>query len=277
MSMAKLAWIAQQNVKLYLLILLTMLTLNGCSTAFNSHPDGAPSYPVDETKIPNAVPKKEALSQYGNNRTYRVAGKTYHTLSSSRNYDAKGIASWYGTRFHSIPTSSGERYNMFGMTAAHKTLPLPTYVRVTNLKNGKQVIVKINDRGPFSGNHLIDLSYVAAKKLGMIERGTALVDVKAIDVDSYNRSINTRSAHSFAQNNHPVYLQAGVFKQRAYAERLKTRLSKEIAAPVHISRAAKHLYRVQIGPIKDTAANKQISKQLKSLGLTKNIKSSVEV
>lgn len=181
---------------------MTVMLLNGCSTV--SRKDGPPPYPVDETKIPNAVPKKEALSKYGNYDTYHVFGKAYHTLKTAKNYEEQGTASWYGTKFHSVRTSSGERYNMLAMTAAHKTLPLPTYVQVTNLKNGKKVIVKVNDRGPFEGNRLIDLSYVAAKKLGMIGHGTALVDVKALDPDQFNKRMlcaHNKSTH-FAHNTH---------------------------------------------------------------------------
>lgn len=112
--------------------------------------------------------------------SYRVFGRRYHTLSSSENYRVKGIASWYGPRFHKRKTSSGERYNMFNLTAAHKTLPLLTYVQVTNLVNGRRVIVKVNDRGPFVGNRVIDLSYAAAKKIGMVTLGIAPVSIKAL-------------------------------------------------------------------------------------------------
>lgn len=112
---------------------------------------------------------------------YKQYGKQYQVMSDSKNYEEKGLASWYGSRFNKKRTSSGERFNMYRMTAAHKTLPLSTYVQVTNLSNGKQVVVKVNDRGPFVSNRLIDLSYAAAKKLGMVGRGTAPVAVKAIE------------------------------------------------------------------------------------------------
>src|SRR5688572_28380842 len=139
-------------------LIAILLSLGACSTKN----DGPPSYYVDESKIPNAVPKAEGLSKYGNKygnkNSYRVFGKTYHVMSSSANYEEQGIASWYGKKFHAQPTSSGERYNMLAMTAAHKTLPLPTYVQVTNLRNGRKIIVKVNDRGPFESNRLIDLS-----------------------------------------------------------------------------------------------------------------------
>jgi rare lipoprotein A len=163
----------------WLSVLFAVVLLNGCS--HTSRKDGPPDFYVDETKIPNAVPKLEALSKYGNMNHYTVFGKRYYVMKSSRNYEEQGVASWYGTKFHTHHTSNGERYNMLAMTAAHKTLPLPTYVEVTNLKNGKKIIVKVNDRGPFESNRLIDLSYVAAKKLGMIGHGTTHVDVKAID------------------------------------------------------------------------------------------------
>src|SRR5688572_8919280 len=157
------------------------LFMSACSTVPKK--DGPPSYYVDETQVPNATPKKEKLSKYGNYSSYRVFGKRYYTMKSSKNYRERGIASWYGTKFHKHRTSSGERYDMLAMTAAHKTLPLPTYVEVTNLRNHRKIIVKVNDRGPFEGSRLIDLSYIAAKKLGMAGHGTAHVEVRAIDVE----------------------------------------------------------------------------------------------
>lgn len=171
--------IRHYSIILNFFILSLIILLSSCS--HTKRGDGPPNFYVDETKIPNAVPKKERLSKYGNMHSYVVKGRRYYPMHSSRNYEAVGTASWYGTLFHAKRTSSGERYNMLSMTAAHKTLPLPTYVEVTNLKNKRKIIVKVNDRGPFKSNRLIDLSYVAAKKLGMIGHGTALVKVKAID------------------------------------------------------------------------------------------------
>jgi rare lipoprotein A len=271
---------------LLFLMLCSILLLNGCSTTHTK--DGPPPFPVDETKIPNAVPKKEPLSKYGNLDTYRVFGKRYYTLKSSQGYEAQGTASWYGTKFHRVRTSSGERYNMLGMTAAHKTLPLPTYVQVTNLANNKKVIVKVNDRGPFEGDRLIDLSYVAAKKLGMLGHGTAFVDVKAIDPDEYRRQILTDKPTIFAHNQtHPkmihnnagVYLQVGAFKNRVYAERLQSRLTHYLSSPVQITnKTSGHLYHVQIGPIKDVATAQQITRRLQSIGVkgTHKVKSQME-
>lgn len=168
------------------LALFVLALLTSCS---HVRRDGPPNFYVDETKIPNATPKPEKLAKYGNMRYYYVFGKKYHVMKSSKHYSAVGTASWYGTMFHSRKTSSGERYDMLAMTAAHKSLPLPTYVRVTNLKNHREVIVKVNDRGPFERNRLIDLSYVAAKKLGMLGHGTARVRVTAIDPYTYGRKV----------------------------------------------------------------------------------------
>lgn len=170
-----------------LVTLLLALLLSSCTHMVRK--DGPPNFYVDVSHIPNAVPKVEARSKYGNPPSYSVFGHRYYPMHSSRNYQAVGIASWYGTKFHKLRTSSGEPYNMLAMTAAHKTLPLPTYVEVTNLKNHRHILVKVNDRGPFEGNRLIDLSYVAARKLGMAGRGTAIVKIKAIDPHQYGRMV----------------------------------------------------------------------------------------
>ena len=131
--------------------------------------------------VPDAVPRFEPRSRYGNPPFYDVFGKRYYVLSSSTAYVERGVASWYGPGFHKIRTSTGEPYDMYGMTAAHKTLPLPAYVRVTNLQNGRSVVVRVNDRGPFVDNRIIDLTYTAAAKLDMLRNGTAMVEVRAID------------------------------------------------------------------------------------------------
>jgi rare lipoprotein A len=130
----------------------------------------------------DAVPHAEPRSRYGNPPFYDVFGKRYYVLSSSVGYVERGVASWYGPGFHKVRTSTGEPYDMYGMTAAHKTLPLPCYVRVTNLQNGLSVVLRVNDRGPFVDNRIIDLSYTAAAKLDMLRNGTAMVEVRSIDV-----------------------------------------------------------------------------------------------
>lgn len=172
---------------LLLALMCVMITLSGCSTRVKKK-DGPPKHiPKNLLKTPDAVPRIEPLSKRGNRfkngktDTYVALRKRYRVMSTSKGYRARGHASWYGTQFHGRKTSSGEPYNMFAMTAAHPTLPLPTYVKVTNLENGKVVTVKVTDHGPFCNNRLIDLSYVAAAKLGMLGKGTARVEVESID------------------------------------------------------------------------------------------------
>jgi len=268
-------YILQLKSFIRLLLFAAILLLSACTTTTKN--DGPPGFNVDATKIPDAVPKAEPRSKYGNLTTYRVFGKRYYVMKSSKNYEENGIASWYGTKFHAQRTSSGERYNMLSMTAAHKTLPLPTYVQVTNLTNGKKVIVKINDRGPFESNRLIDLSYVAAKKIGMAGHGTARVNVKAIDPLEYDKdrhSTNTffaaNTTHHYPSKNKPVYLQIGAFKNKVSANKLKSRIVQMVrTSPIHVTRTAsrKKLYRVEIGPIKDVATVTSITKQLNAAGL----------
>lgn len=144
--------------------------------------DGPPQvYQGEISEIPGAVPRVEPLSKYGNPDSYEVHGERYYVLRDSAGYRKRGHASWYGRKFHGRRTSSGEPYDMYAMTAAHRSLPLPCYARVTNLENGRSTIVRINDRGPFHPNRIIDLSYAAAVKLDIIGNGTALVEVETID------------------------------------------------------------------------------------------------
>ena len=160
--------------------------------------------------FPMPCRSSEPLSRYGNPESYVVYGKTYHTLSSSKGYKERGAASWYGTKFHGKRTSSGEPYDLYAMTAAHKTLPLPTYVEVTNLKNGRTVIVKVNDRGPFHDDRLIDLSYAAAAKLDILPYGTGEVEVRAIDPTKMALTARTADAAPLAETpDSAVLLPAG--------------------------------------------------------------------
>ena len=165
-------------------LVLTTCLLAACATTpqNTSKRDGPPLKYVDVSTIPDAVPRYEPLSSFANPASYNVFGKDYKVMKTASGYKAKGLASWYGRKFQDRPTSSGEPYDMFAMTAAHKRLPIPTYVRVTNLSNSKQIIVRVNDRGPFYEDRIIDLSYAAAKKLGITKAGTALVEIEAIDV-----------------------------------------------------------------------------------------------
>ena len=142
--------------------------------------DWGPNKEIDMSHVPDAQPKYELRTQAGNRNPYSVFGKTYFLLEDERNYKERGIASWYGYKFNGERTSNGELYDMFSMTGAHKTLPIPSYVRVTNLDNHKNVVVRINDRGPFFENRIIDLSYAAAQRLGITQEGTGNVEVEVI-------------------------------------------------------------------------------------------------
>lgn len=161
-------------------ILTSVVALAGCGGGGSKRAGGSPQA-FDAGNVKDAVPRVEPRSKYGNPRSYVVFGKRYHTRDSSKGFVERGLASWYGKKFHGRKTSSGERYNMYAMTAAHKSLPLPTYVKVTNLDNGRSTVVRVNDRGPFHGGRVIDLSYAAATKLGVVRHGTARVEVRAID------------------------------------------------------------------------------------------------
>jgi len=167
----------KMSIKHYLWIALIglPLLLTGCASQ-----DGPPTRPFDPSNVADANPKDEPHSR-GGNKNYTVFRKHYKVLSTSKGYRQQGLASWYGRKWHGRRTANGEVYNMYGMTAAHKHLPLPTYAKVTNLDTGKSIVVRINDRGPFVGNRIIDLSYSAASKLGVVNRGLAHVEVEAIN------------------------------------------------------------------------------------------------
>jgi rare lipoprotein A len=247
------------------IILCFVALLTSCSHM--KRKDGPPNFYVDESKIPDAVPRPEPLAKYGNMPSYRVFGKRYYTMKSSKHYSQIGTASWYGTQFHSHRASSGERYNMLDMTAAHRTLPLPTYVQVTNLRNNRKVIVKVNDRGPFVNDHerIIDVSYVAAKKLGMIGHGTARVRVTAIDPYTFGKQ------QLYFNADKPFYLQVGAFRNKSNAEKHKQHLTALLNTQVNIAKPfSSKLYHVQIGPINDPGKAKKIANRLRELGIKSN-------
>lgn len=259
-------------------LLLTALMLSACGTTppHRTGHDGGPTRPpIDVMSIPDAVPKVEPRSRYGNPRNYVVLGRRYHVLPTSDGYVERGVASWYGEKFHGRRTSSGDAYDMYGMTAAHKTLPLPTYARVTNLRNGRSIVVKINDRGPFVHNRLIDLTYTGAAKLGLLGAGTGLVEMRALDprradpgptlievkreTPARTRPTQVASAASATRlldkliapaqadelpatapttaASPTLYLQIGAFVNRANAEQLRKKLSAARFPDIHISEA----------------------------------------
>jgi rare lipoprotein A len=268
--------------------------LNGCSTNGYHKGDSAPNVRVNVNAIPNPVPRHEPLSKYGNPATYVVHGKSYNTMKSSKGFVERGIASWYGTKFHGRRTSSGEDYNMYAMTAAHKTLPLPTYVEVKNLDNGRKIIVKVNDRGPFYEGRIIDLSYAAAIKLGINKKGTGRVEIRAIDPSqpTAHRIAKKAPATPTKQVSQPVtpatakpvvqvtnsidttqnlYLQVGAFSSRLNAENLRTRLAQVAGNPIHIFPSAgqgQPVYRVRIGPLANDQEAQLLASRLINQGIT---------
>jgi rare lipoprotein A len=262
--------------KRILFILLSCLLLFSCGRLDKviAPGDAAPDKQVDVSIIPNAVPKNEPKSRYGNPESYVVFGKRYYVLDSSKNYVEKGIASWYGTKFHGRRTSSGETYDMYAMTAAHKTLPLPTYVQVKNLNNGKYIIVKVNDRGPFHENRIIDLSYTAAIKLDIIKKGTGLVEVRVIDPmrSTKNSLVNEKKNETSTNQDISFYIQVGTFGELENAEILKQKLSSlgdDLIKISNVVTSGKTLYRVRIGPITDTKLSDPIVAKLSSFGIFK--------
>jgi rare lipoprotein A len=246
-----------------------------CTTRGPLEPsDDAPLNPRDVSGIPNAVPRHEPMSRYGNPASYVVYGKRYHTLPSSKGYRERGLASWYGTKFHGKRTSSGEPYDLYGMTAAHKTLPLPTYVQVTNLANDRTVIVKVNDRGPFHDDRLIDLSYAAAAKLGILDNGTGKVEVRAIDIGTpvtATDAVPVVPAPGGLQEDEVLYLQVGAFSNRENAERLQGKILEEDIAAVRIvdsQTANGTFYKVQVGPLSSSTEINRVARALKPLGIS---------
>ena len=234
-------------------------------------PQGAPEQapvpppPAGIESIPDAVPHAEPRSAHGNPPFYDVLGRRYFVLVAADGYLERGVASWYGPSFHGGNTSSGEPYDMYGMSAAHKTLPLPTYARVTNLRNGRSVVVRINDRGPFVANRLIDLSYTAAARLDMIREGTTLVEVRALTPSAPDEL--TRSAQSPPPS---LYVQAGAFADAHNAQHLLERLHAAGLASAFIlspPEGKSRLYRVRLGPVGSVAEFDQLAARLATLGI----------
>jgi rare lipoprotein A len=275
---------------------LAATALSACfSTPPQPSPPVAPPVPVAPPRapesVPDAVPRVEPRARNGNPPFYDVFGKRYFVLSSKVGYVERGVASWYGPGFHKIRTSTGELYDMYGMTAAHKTLPLPAYVRVTNLQNGRSVVVRVNDRGPFVGNRIIDLSYTAAAKLDMLRNGTAMVEVRSVD-SLIPVPVTTASAQAppavpaavpapATAPDAPIslgvtaaapalFVQAGAFADPANAERLAEKLRGGGYGNVFVRDdqiAGRRMYRVRIGPVPDVAEFDRVVAALERVGV----------
>lgn len=251
-------------------------------------PDANPPSNLDE--IPDAVPKHEPLDP-NKNKPYQALGETYTPIKSNKAFTQSGIASWYGKRFHGRKTANGEIYNMYAMTAAHPTLPLPSYVKVVNPTNNRSVIVRVNDRGPFKHARIIDLSYAAAYKLRIVERGSALVNIETVDVDAYHAS-NKNNAHvptladksptqvtatpTTAQN--PIthfFVQVGAFKLEENAHKLRLKIQNlGIAQPTNINHVYNsQLHRLKLGPYRNKDQARQIAAEIrKKLNISSIIK-----
>lgn len=220
------------------ILLAGLLLLTACSTSGPRSGDGAPPVRLDPNGISDAVPHYEPVSVAGNRSPYTVNGKTYTILPTASGYHERGIASWYGTKFHGRQTANGERYDMYGMSAAHKTLPLPCYVEVTNLDNGRRAIVRVNDRGPFHEGRIIDLSYAAASKLDVLKHGTARVEVRVLDPGGLRE----------APNAGPYFVQVGAFSSKQSALNVEQSILRMGLGNV-VVRSVGRVYRVQLGPI----------------------------
>ena len=258
--------------------------------------DYGPDHPVDVSNVNDAVPTEVTPSKIGNASPYTVLGQTYTLVAACKGYHDRGIASWYGMQFHGAHTSDGETYDMYAMTAANKAVPIPCYARVTNLKNGKSVVVKINDRGPFVANRLIDLSYAAASKLGMLGSGTALVDVEAVGPGDLppppataapaastagvaalpavvaitpvpSSTVPAQPGSSTAAPQ--IFLQVGAYADKDNADRAVSKLSAaglSHAFALPVTEGTRTLYKVRIGPLPDVDAVDKLSSQVAGLG-----------
>jgi rare lipoprotein A len=280
------------------------LTTSSPPVSINGVPPAPPApAAAPPAAVPDAAPRAEPRSRHGNPPFYDVFGKRYYVLSSSAAYVERGVASWYGPGFHKVRTSTGEQYDMYGMTAAHKTLPLPAQVRVTNLQNGRSVVVRVNDRGPFVGNRIIDLSYTAASRLDMLRNGTAMVEVRALDFPATTpdpgapllsaapaspSNGQAGAAASTAAASAPatsgtgtvdpgspavrtvLFVQAGAFADPANAERLAAKLRGGGYGKIFVRDdliAGRKMYRVRIGPVPDVPEFDRIVAALERAGV----------
>ena len=266
-------------------LLIGALLIHGCTQAPRvidemDIQDGAGEL-VDTRLIANAVPKMEPVTRAGNSNPYTVLGETYHLLPTARGYKRVGTASWYGSKFHGRKTANGEVYDMYAMTAAHRTLPIPAYARVTNLANQRVIVVRINDRGPFHASRIIDLSYAAALKLGFADHGTAEVEIEVITPTSTRVEApipnvspvvadrlsipEVRAAEERSIDHLPsggVFLQIGAFAQRTSADRLQRAISAMTSLPIEIIQH-RELFKVKMGPIKNSTRLKMLQKKIR--------------
>ncbi|MEC4728715.1 septal ring lytic transglycosylase RlpA family protein [Shewanella sp. D64] len=248
----------------WIAIISFALLISACSSSdggrYTMANDQAPSSAPDVTKVENAHPKYEAYSRGGNKKNYTVLGKSYQVMDTGKGYRSSGTASWYGSKFHGHLTSNGETYDMYSMSAAHKSLPLPSYVKVTNLANNKEVIVRVNDRGPFHEDRIIDLSYAAAHKLDMLKTGTAKVAIEAIYIEN-PESI----ALAELKETKLHYIQVLASSNKAKVNTLAKRLEDKYQVKTRLKQS-NNLYKLQLGPIGRQQLATKLNQELKSNG-----------
>jgi rare lipoprotein A len=265
-------------------VVIAALVGSGCGSAptksggyyLDDGPGGRP--PVDLDRVPDAAPRAEPINR-ANTRPYTVFGRTYEPFSTHRAYRARGVASWYGKRYHGKQTANGETYDMYAMTAAHTTLPLPSYARVTNLSNGRSVIVRVNDRGPFHDKRLIDVSYAAAHRLGFIDDGSTMVEVEAIvpgeplpaAAPVVAATVPPQRAGSLESGAPGMYLQLGAFtvqdNARAFVHRMRSDLPW-MGDSIHLLKSGA-LYKVHAGPYGSrSAAERDANRVYRVLGFS---------
>ncbi len=232
------------------------------ATRYSQAQDAAPLRHISADEVQDAVPRADPILAAGNRSPYTVNGVTYEIMDDFRNYRERGIASWYGSKFHGHETSNGEIFDLYAASAAHKTLPLPTYARVTNLENGRSIVVRVNDRGPFHPDRLIDLSYAAAVKLGYMERGTAEVEVEVLNI----AGVDDRRG---APGTHYRFLQLGAYSAEDGARRMQGELQAFLQAPVAVTpveAGGRTLYRVRVGPVSSSEEMALVQQQLRDGG-----------
>lgn len=229
------------------------------ATRYDIDQDTGPNRVLDISKVREVIPVPVARTLAGNKSPYTVRGETYRVMASEQGYKERGYASWYGEKFHGHKTSNGEIYDMYQVSAAHKTMPLPGYLRVTNLENQRSIVVRVNDRGPFHEGRVVDLSYAAAYMLGYADKGTALVEVEAIVPGG---AIPSHEQQPILASDEKQFLQVGAFSDRQAADALVNRLARITSLPVFVrsivSQDNQELHRVRIGPVDDEAEQERI-------------------
>ena len=278
------------NVLRISIVLPVLLAVVSCSSAPEQSPespnngrysisqDRAPTQIVDLSIIPEVIPQPINRTMAGNRSPYTVLGKSYQVLPTEEGYNESGVASWYGEKFHGHKTSNGEVFDMYQVSAAHKSLPIPSFLRVTNLDNNRNIVVRVNDRGPFHGDRVIDLSYAAALKLGYADRGTARVQLESIVASGAFRDRGVSATTSAAGNENlrvssssSKYLQVGAFSELSTAQEVSTKVEEITSLPVFIRTVniskSRTLHRVRVGPISDSGQIQRVSESVVAANL----------